>query len=488
MGNILSSVENGIMFVERKFYLKKHYLAKDLLSMIAQHQEVNRAYELLEDYYKGRHDIRFRTVSDKNKPNNKLVHNFPKLITDTTTSYFMGKPVTYVTESKKLGKEIEEISHINHEDDVNSEICSMVTKFGHAFELCRIDLEGNFRYNAISPKNMILCRGFDLDETPICAIYYDTKKTMRVSEEVEEMYVTVYTKDSIDEYIYRNHIVEAKEHLIYLQSTPHYFGRVPVIEYLNNEERMGAYETVMTLIDAYNLANSDSVNDINYLNDAYLKIIGLEAEPEAIAEMKENRVIVIDNPPDTKADVNWLVKDINDTHIENIKKRIVDDIHKFSMTPNISDEKFASNLSGVAISYKLHSLECRVAVMERKFNRALDQRVDMMCKYLNFKGNNFKCKDVKIVFTRNIPQNLQEIVSTVATLSDLIPYEDLVAQLPFIHDDPANLKKKLLDQKQEEADIAIPLFDVPNNKMDKEGNVVDDKAKSKEKEPDSKGN
>ena len=184
MGNILSSVENGIMFVERKFYLKKHYLAKDLLSMIAQHQEVNRAYELLEDYYKGRHDIRFRTVSDKNKPNNKLVHNFPKLITDTTTSYFMGKPVTYVTESKKLGKEIEEISHINHEDDVNSEICSMVTKFGHAFELCRIDLEGNFRYNAISPKNMILCRGFDLDETPICAIYYDTKKTMRVSEEV----------------------------------------------------------------------------------------------------------------------------------------------------------------------------------------------------------------------------------------------------------------------------------------------------------------
>ena len=211
-------------------------------------------------------------------------------------------------------------------------------EFGHGFEVFWYDnLTSELRFKQVSPEHMIMCYSPDIDEVEQCAIYYRPFKDA-VTQEVHYK-ITVYTNTFTYEFTgsLTGQITPIGE------PQEHFFGRVPVVEYIANEDRLGDFEPVLSLVDAYNVACADSVNDINYLNDAYLLLKNLSTtESDEINEMKNNRVMLVDGD----GDASWLVKNINDLHIENIKKRLVEDIHKFSMTPNISDEKFASNLSG----------------------------------------------------------------------------------------------------------------------------------------------
>lgn len=48
----------------------------------------------------------------------------------------------------------------------------------------------------------------------------------------------------------------------------HYWQDVPFVEYINNEERRGDFEGVITEIDAYNKAQSNTANYFQYNDDA----------------------------------------------------------------------------------------------------------------------------------------------------------------------------------------------------------------------------
>ena len=49
---------------------------------------------------------------------------------------------------------------------------------------------------------------------------------------------------------------------------------MPIIEFPNNKQRRGDFRKVLTLIDAYNLAQSLTVDDMQDLTDAFLVLKG----------------------------------------------------------------------------------------------------------------------------------------------------------------------------------------------------------------------
>ena len=131
----------------------------------------------------------------------------------------------------------------------------------------------------------------------------------------------------------------------------------------------------------------------------------------------------------------------------------------FAMTPNISDEKFASNLSGVAISYKLNSLESKTAVKERHFAQSLKKRVALICNSLKRDGLELDANLVYPTFTRNIPQNLMELVQTAVQLQGVVPNEELLSILPFI-DDVDYAMDKLREEREELSESGYGSFEL----------------------------
>ena len=152
---------------------------------------------------------------------------------------------------------------------------------------------------------------------------------------------------------------------------------------------------------------------------------------------------------DEGTSAEWLIKSENDATTENMKNRLDNDIHKFAKCPNLSDEDFASNASGVAIKFKLLGTENLTSIKERKFKKGLQQRLELISMINGLVRTSFDWRAIEIIFTRNIPSNDTDIANMVNTLSGIVSDETLLAQIPFVEDVEAELER-IKEQKEED--------------------------------------
>lgn len=388
-------------------------------------------YEMLQRYYEGKNDeIRNRVKKDLSKPNNKIINGYPSYIIDVIQGYFIGKPVTYSSMDEELMKELQDIFNYNDEQDENSELAKMAGIKGKAYEIVYIDEDAYLRFNEMDADNIIMVHDTKINPDVNFAIRYYKSKNLITNR--DELYAEVYTKENIQYY------KEENNNLVLQDIEEHYFGQVPVIEFLNNDEAIGDFERVISLIDAYDKAQSDTANDFEEFTDAFLCLVNMSAtDDEDIKKLKEDKVLLIDK----EGQAYWLIKEINDSAVENYKDRLKNDIHKFSKTPDMSDVNFSSNASGVAMAYKLLALEQVMATKERKFKRALQRRLELIVTYLNFKGGNYDWRDVDITFARNKPINVKEEVETAQMLRGFTSNSTALSQLPMIDDVSMELEK-----------------------------------------------
>ena len=385
-------------------------------------------------------------MSDTSKPNNKIANAYASYITDTLVGYFIGEPITYTANDDVLLQDLQMILEHNDEADENAELAKNASIYGVAYEMLYLSEEDNMiRFKSLNPKEVIPI----FDKT----VEQNLLAVMRYYEDYDYVEDNTYT---IVEVIDATHVRRYKLNtgLSLLEEYPHYFSMVPVAIFKNNEEESGDFERVISLIDAYDKMQSDSLNDFEYFVDAYLALYGFTADSEDVAQMKENRVLLMDEG--TSAE--WLIKQVNDAYVENMKNRLDKDIHKFAKCPNMSDQEFASNASGIAIKFKLLGTENLVSIKERKFKRGLQQRFELMSMINNVLSEGFDWRGIDIIFTRNIPSNDTDIADMVNTLKDIVSEETLLAQIPFVEDVQTELEK--LKAEREENKELNPFFSV----------------------------
>ena len=386
-------------------------------------------------------------MTDATKPNNKTANPYASYITDTLVGYFMGEPVSYNAEDQNLLQEINMIFEFNDEADENAELAKDASIFGVAYEeLYFSDEDKNVRFKRLDPKEVIPIYDKTIEQNLLAIIryyedydYVEQKKTY-IIEIIDDIEITRYRTN------------EMFANFALLENYPHYFGMVPVAIFENNEDKMGDFEKVIDLIDAYDKMESDSLNDFEYFVDAYLALYGYNADEEDIIQMKQNRVLLMDEG--TSAE--WLIKSENDATTENMKNRLDKDIHKFAKCPNLADEEFASNASGVAIKFKLLGTENLTSIKERKFKKGLQQRLELISMINGLVRGGFDWRAIDIIFTRNIPSNDTDIANMVNTLSGIVSDETLLAQIPFVEDVEAELER--VKSQREEEKINNPFF------------------------------
>lgn len=379
----------------------------------------------LKEYYKSNHEIKKRVISDTTKPNNKLINPYGNYITDMFVGYFVGEPIIYKSNDKDALKSLQMIFTYNDEQDHNSELAKNCSIYGRAYELLYHDSSKSVRFKSIDPECVIMIYDDTLEEELLYAIRYYPSYSL--DRDDYDSIIEVYSESNVKVY----HGRSIKEGIELINEYEHFFGLVPIVEYKNNEDLIGDFELVVSLIDAYDKLESDSQNDFEYFCDAYLALYGMDADEDDTKKMKQNRVLVLENG--TKAE--WLIKDVNDTQIENLKSRIDADIHKFAKCPALTDENFSANASGVAIKYKLTGMENVTSIKERKFKRGIQRRIELISYILSKKMNDsFDWRAIEIVFTRNLPANNTEVADMINKLRGMVSNETLISQLSFIED------------------------------------------------------
>ena len=408
-------------------------LTQELLyKLLEMHLSDEARKQKLGNYYIAKQDILYRTMSDASKPNNRIANGYGNYITDTVVGYFMGEPVSYAAkkpEFEPLVERLKEILEYNDEQAQNVSLAKDASKFGVSYELLWLDRNADVRFNKIDAIHAFPIYENSLENNLLYFVRYYNDDLLN-----EDSYtVELYDSNNVTYF----HKIEKQ--LLFVDMTPHNFGDVPVVVYFNNEEELGDYELVLTLIDNYDKLTSDSVNDFEAFADAYLTLKGMDGtEPDDIAAMKESRVLLL--PEDGEA--AWLVKTINDTYFQNTINTIYENIHKFSKVPDMMDEAFGSNLSGIAIKYKLMGLENKISIKESYFRKGLQRRIELINNILTLMGDRYEYMGVDITFRRNIPINELEAAQLANAVNGIVSDETAISLLPFVKDAAAELEKR----------------------------------------------
>lgn len=102
-------------------------------------REVENRYKKLQAAYESDHDILHDPEKPKYKPDNRIVVNFPKYITDTMNGFFIGNPIKIVADDETVSAFVEYLDQYNDQDDNNAELSKIMSIYGHGFEMYYTD-------------------------------------------------------------------------------------------------------------------------------------------------------------------------------------------------------------------------------------------------------------------------------------------------------------------------------------------------------------
>lgn len=399
----------------------------------------------LADYYAGKNAI-IRANKDKSKPDNRLVNNFCRSITDCTVGYFLGVPASYFSDDSETLARATQIGKYNDEFFVNSALARDLSVYGRAAELLWLDEERMPRFSVVDPLSVIPVESGDVDGEIEAAIRVFVPKWEK------DTVVEVYTPDAVEIYRMVGEDVPIPGGAEYgfdlekIGEREHFFGMVPVNFYRNNRDMTGDFEPVLTLVDAYDTLQSESVNDFELFADSYLVISGMGGTTaEDVERFRRERVLLVDEGGDAR----WLTKNANDAYVENLKERISRDIYRFSSTVDMTDGTFTgANLSGTAIRYRMAAFDNRVAATEQYFKKALMRRWELISNILGALGERLDWRALGVHFTRNIPGNMEQSAEVASKLNGIVSRRTIHELLPFVEN--ADDERDRMDREKSE--------------------------------------
>lgn len=398
-------------------------------------------YEKMYEYYKGNTDAMngYKLVTERS--NLKINTNYIKKFIKEEVSYTIGNPITYESRTKNdnVIKDIE--YYTAHWDELHdSDLMKYLLIFTQVYELYYINSNAEFCSKIIKPTEGLAC--CDESTGEVLFFIHEYKKNL-------ELCIDVYTQDKI--YHYNRLFTEVKE------PTPHVFGEVPItIGKLTLEEKDDSlYKDIKGLQDAFETNLSDIGNEISDFRNAYLKFTGCTIDEKLLPEMKKLGILQV---KDGKADINWLIKNINDTFIQNTLDRYEDTMYQISCHIN-HNERMQSNLSGIALRSRLIALENKCTLEIKSHRNMVKSRLRFLFKYLNIKNKNYDYKDIKIIYTPNIPQDDLSTAQMLSQVPEGVISKDTARGLfSFINN-------KVMEKEKVDSEIKEDLPEIDLNKL-----------------------
>lgn len=443
----------------------------------------------LERYYLGDSNIHYWASDKKKRADNRIAGGLPRYITDFGIGYQFGNDIKFSYENKDNPADdgadlLQQITDFNNNSDEPYHEKNMgknLWNTGRAYELLYVPANTTTpKMMFIDPSQAFVVYDTSIEKNPLFAVrYYVVNYMDQTTYQVE-----IYTDEKI---YYFTTGEDPHTSWKFVDSDDHYFGEVPINEIDANEERIGKWEPHLDKIDARDKALSEMANSqedfsnatlvisgdiedtkVEHLKDSegnllyYDSITGVytneeykfdyssvdDDDPDSEPQKLKNNPVLVDHNHDLKAnmmvlkpsktfnpdgtvslqstDAKYLTKDLNADEWQTYIDKLTQDIHKETNTPDMSDDNFVGNASGVAMAYKLMGSDQERVITETLYKRGIMRRLRLLCNYwknpssskVSFDGGVNPANNVTIKFTPNLPKNEQEIISTLVQIYD----------------------------------------------------------------------
>lgn len=395
--------------------LEKHYLNRSEI-------------DYLWKYYKGDQPIRHRVKDTRPDICNKIVENRANEIVSFKVGYLAGEPIQYVSRNGEEAT-VKAINTLNEymfaEDKAaqDQELVEWQMVCGTAFRLVLPDEPGEedeapFEMYTLDPRDTFVVYSNEIGNKPLMAVKYATDEDTNVTT------YSVYTEN------YYYHIEDG--FIIEEKSRPHALDMIPIIEYPANNARLGSFEIVLPLLDAINNIDSNRVDGMEQIVQAFIKFINCDITKEEYEEFLELGAIKVKSVDGQTADVGVVTSELNQTQSQTLKEDIYNAVLTICGMPNRSGTASTSDTgSAVLLRDGWSDAEARAKDAENVFKRAEKQMLKLVLRICrDLSDCKLYLKDIDMKFTR---RNYEAIQSKSQVLISMLQEPKIHPQLAFQH-------------------------------------------------------
>lgn len=393
------------------------------------------------DYYLGHHPV-LEQPAKQTGADNRLVVNLPKYLVDTYNGFFSGIAPKISLDDDKKNQKLQDWNNTNSFVDKLNEISKQADIYGKSYAFVYQDEDSQTRVTYCSPSHAFMVYDDTVNREPLAFVRYHYDNSSDATAKG-----TIYYADASYDFV---------GPAINPEPTPNLYKLVPAVEFYENEERQGVFDGCITLINELDRALSQKANQVEYFDNAYLYMLGIQLEKDRdtgqpMLDLKNDRFIYA--PADTAVNgkIGFVSKPDGDNMQENLINRLTEWIFQTAMIPNMNDQAFSGNSSGVALQYKLLPMKNRASNKERKFVHSLRHLYQIIFSVGTVLPDSSKNKwqDLSFQFTRNMPANIADEVNSAVNASGIVSKETALSLLSFI-DDPKSEINRMEKEKDEE--------------------------------------
>lgn len=332
--------------------------------------EQNRAEMLyLFEYVKGRQPILDRQKQIRPEINEKIVDNMASEILEFKLGYEFGSPISYVQRARKdiksrnalflFFKKLFTSDESKKEDLRVSAINEMMVeecKAAKDLQLAKDVKTCGVGYRLILPKkiktgvsvfdllvlnpmNTFVVYSNDAYREPILGVSYFPHRDGSVT-------FGCYTKTSY----FKIEMGVTKGFEKWFTEEPNVLGEIPIVEYINDYDRMGCFERVIPLMDALNTIDSDRVNDIAQHVQNILWGDNVALDTEQYKKLRDDGMILTKSEQGRTATLKYLESVLNQSENQTLVDYVKQQILDITNTPSRSELSGGSTGSATNMS------------------------------------------------------------------------------------------------------------------------------------------
>ncbi len=431
--------------------------------------QINR---LLEQYL-GKQEILNRTrdfaVDDVN---NKIVVNRAEEIVRKSVGYFLGEPISYTSRAAKEGDVqngiIDNLNAAMDEEDKAAkdiELGEWASICGTSYRLVMttpkgMDSDIPFKIATCDPRNTFVIYSSNVLEQPVLAGVFSAKVDNK-GDIVGYDYL-IYTDTMQYEYTTQN-ATPMQGKFTFLGSKELGLSEVPIVEYMNNQWRVGDYEKAMSLMDALNVSLSDRVNAIVQTVGSILVYVDCVPDAGGTAALKQKGAVSIKTGGSgSKTDIKFIAPELQQSDAQILEDTINAYIDAVTGIPSRSERSGGGGDTGDAVYLRdgYQDLELVVRRKERAFKRGERKTIRLVSQIMRQFGEPFEPTDVAVNFVRNRSTNITNKATAISTLisTGVIAPVDAI-KIGGITDQPTELaargeeyRKRIASERQDVED------------------------------------
>ena len=389
--------------------ITKENIAKVLEDAFSVHNLNTAEIDYLQKYERGKQPILDRIKDVRPEINYKISENHASEITAFKVGYVFGSPITYVQRASK------DISGANGEADDNR-IATLnemmfeegkasqdqalgkdlaVTGIGYRIVLPKKVVDGNsiFDMLRLNPATTFVVKFNDIYKRPALGVSYVTLDdgTVKVGAYTDKWYfdldgsgVGTFTVKSIQ---------------------PNRIGVIPIIEYKNDNERMGCFERVLPLLDALNTATSDRLNGLAQFVQSILWMNNCEIDNDQMEQLKDKLGLLTKSEPGNPASVQYLTATLDQAQTQTLIDYLYEQVLQIAGVPGREQSTGGNTGQAIMLSNGWQIAETHARSMEQTFADSEREMLKVVLRIASLVDSgelsNLKLSDIDVKFSRN---------------------------------------------------------------------------------------